>query len=277
MQKDRFYELLDKETSPLPSDIGDLKNLVENYPYFEAAKFLYLKALYQYQPDSFYKELKKQAPLLRNREALFYYVFRDEYAKYFIQTGKKELNADKTSILLDAFFDNEKNSEQKFEYEIYTGSNYLASTEYLSFLDLENKRTSTEEIPSVQNFSDPQDYFNLQEPSDSDLKPLKHQNIIDNFLQKTQGEDFTLLLDKEELKGDKDYLEDSNEESELGEDTFFTETLAKIYIKQGKYEKAYEIIEHLSLNYPKKNSYFADQLRFLKKLIINSKYRKKEK
>ena len=48
-------------------------------------------------------------------------------------------------------------------------------------------------------------------------------------------------------------------------------TLAKIYIKQHRYDKALEIIKKLSLNYPKKNAYFADQIRFLEKLIINAK------
>ena len=45
----------------------------------------------------------------------------------------------------------------------------------------------------------------------------------------------------------------------------------KIYIKQHRYDKALEIIKKLSLNYPKKNAYFADQIRFLEKLIINAK------
>ena len=49
-----------------------------------------------------------------------------------------------------------------------------------------------------------------------------------------------------------------------------SESLAKIYIKQGRYNKAYEIILHLYLNNPKKSIYFADQLRFLRKLMLNS-------
>ncbi|MDY5978814.1 MAG: tetratricopeptide repeat protein, partial [Phocaeicola plebeius] len=32
-----------------------------------------------------------------------------------------------------------------------------------------------------------------------------------------------------------------------------------------------EIIKKLNLKYPKKNTYFADQIRFLEKLIINAK------
>lgn len=48
-----------------------------------------------------------------------------------------------------------------------------------------------------------------------------------------------------------------------------SESLARIFIKQGRYERAFEIITNLSLNYPEKSVYFADQLRFLQKLMIN--------
>ena len=61
----------------------------------------------------------------------------------------------------------------------------------------------------------------------------------------------------------------SEEEVEIEENGYFTETLARIYIKQGRYSKALEIINRLNLVYPKKNRYFADQIRFLEKLIIN--------
>ena len=56
------------------------------------------------------------------------------------------------------------------------------------------------------------------------------------------------------------------------DDSMLSESLAKIYIKQRKYSKAYEIIRNLSLNFPEKSIYFADQLRFLQKLIINQRY-----
>jgi hypothetical protein len=51
--------------------------------------------------------------------------------------------------------------------------------------------------------------------------------------------------------------------------------LARIYIKQGRYSKALEIIRRLSLENPKKNAYFADQIRFLEKLIVNSNKKNK--
>lgn len=47
-----------------------------------------------------------------------------------------------------------------------------------------------------------------------------------------------------------------------------TESFAKILIKNRNYTKALEIIEDLNLKNPEKSIYFADQIRFLKKLII---------
>ncbi len=58
-------------------------------------------------------------------------------------------------------------------------------------------------------------------------------------------------------------------------DSPLSESLSKIYIKQRRFDKAYEIISQLSLKNPEKSIYFADQLRFLQKLMLNKKYSNK--
>ncbi len=47
----------------------------------------------------------------------------------------------------------------------------------------------------------------------------------------------------------------------------FTETLARIYIRQGKFGEALRIFKTLNLNYSEKNSYFAEQVAYLEKII----------
>ena len=55
--------------------------------------------------------------------------------------------------------------------------------------------------------------------------------------------------------------------------SLLSESLAKFYIKQGRFASAYEIISQLNLKYPKKSVYFADQLRYLRKLMQIQEYR----
>lgn len=60
------------------------------------------------------------------------------------------------------------------------------------------------------------------------------------------------------------------------DNTLLSESLAKIYIKTRRYERAYEILNRLSLAFPEKNAYFADQLRFLRKLMLAESCRKQQ-
>ena len=95
---------------------------------------------------------------------------------------------------------------------------------------------------------------------------LKGQSLIDDFIFKEGGK--ITLKDDPEIEPTAEELPDKIKDND---EEYFTETLAKIYIKQGRYSKALEIIQQLNLNYPKKNAYFADQMRFLEKLILNNK------
>ena len=53
------------------------------------------------------------------------------------------------------------------------------------------------------------------------------------------------------------------------DDSMLSESLAKMYIAQHKYSQALEIIKRINLKYPEKSIYFADQIRFLTKLVLN--------
>ena len=81
-------------------------------------------------------------------------------------------------------------------------------------------------------------------------------NLIDKFIKN---------LPKIEIKEEYNSKSKIKIESKIG-DELITETLAKVYIKQEKFEKAIKAYEILSLKYPKKSSFFANQINFIKKL-----------
>ena len=57
----------------------------------------------------------------------------------------------------------------------------------------------------------------------------------------------------------------------IHEKAFLTESLAKLYVKQHKFEQALAIFSQLNLQYSKKSGNFADQIRYLEKVIALQK------
>lgn len=64
--------------------------------------------------------------------------------------------------------------------------------------------------------------------------------------------------------------ESEDNEEDMEDESYFTETLAKIYVKQQRYSKALEIIKKLNLKYQKKRLLCRPN-KILEKLIINTK------
>ena len=240
-------ETMDKET------LYDLRSLLALHPYYQTARLLMLQNLYLLHDPSFDEELRRAAIYLTDRKVLFNLI---EAAHYQLKRADKDkqnprnqpVDDDRTTSLIDNFLetipaDEEETSKKRKPTPADAAVDYVA---YL--MEVENSEEQQESSPSLH---------------------LKGQELIDSFIEKS-GDGRIQLSDTPE------YLPELQEESENSEpdEGYFTETLAKIYIKQGRYQQALEIIQRLNLNYPKKNSYFADQLRFLEKLILNNKINK---
>lgn len=251
MNTEFLYQFINKNDEVKPEHKIRLKAIIEKYPYFQAAIFLYLKSLYQENISFFNEELQRLGVSIRDRKGLFFYIFNTEYGDYF-NNKKNKLSEDKTEILLNAFFENYETTDNA-ELEYNLSHTTLASSDYLSYIGATDKKEA-----STYNTSN----------------SMAHQDVIDRFIQQSETSKGLNIQWKKEVKVESKSA--IGESENLDDDIFFTETLARIYIKQKRYEKAYKIIKHLSLNFPKKNAYFADQLSFLEKLIINSKFKDKK-
>ena len=249
MNQQRLNEWI-KHPEKLNRDtLYELRTLLARYPYFQTVRLLYLKNLFLLHDITFGEELRRSAIYITDRKILFNLVEGDHYGVKALEKQVQQETApgiDRTLSLIDAFLANlpeETNQDHTIPLEI--------STDYTSYL--------LKEDSFVENID--------EQPS------LQGQDLIDSFINKTEEGTVDFVVKEEEISSptsEQDETEESVDEI-LDDESYFTETLAKIYVKQQRYSKALEIIRKLNLNYPKKNAYFADQIRFLEKLIINAK------
>lgn len=259
MKKEDFYAYLKESKELNENSLLQLKQLTKKYPYFQSAKLLLLKNLKEQEDATFISELKKIAIECADRKKLFYYLNDEQFARFFEKEKSEDYsNQDRTELLLHSFLESidEKENEEDTITETYDlEENSILSSDYLAYLE------------HVESQSD-----SPGEPDES--KPMKHQELVDRFLEKSASDE-TLFSTNKDPENNK---EKSTQEVDnlLDDDIFLTETLAQVYIKQKKYEQALTIIKRLSLNFPEKSIYFADQIRFLEYLIINDKNKKQK-
>ena len=226
----------------------ELRTLLARYPYFQTVRLLYLKNLFLLHDITFGEELRKAALYVADRKILFYLIEGERFTVSSFEKQdlpKEEAGLDRTLSLIDTFLSSLPEEAAAMELPMDV------TTDYTSFLLHEEEHVS------------------------DDIPQMKGQNLIDNFIEKSAEEPLLPQLGIKEAAPVKNKVSEEEEsednEEDMEDESYFTETLAKIYVKQQRYSKALEIIKKLNLKYPKKNAYFADQIRFLEKLIINTK------
>ena len=234
-------EYLDRDT------LYELRSTLALYPYYQTARLLMLQNLYLLHDPSFDEELRRAAIYITDRRVLFDMI---EAAHYRVRKSPSSPSSpsstsspsSRTSALIDNFLDSlpKEDSQLKSKRKPTPAD---AAVDYVAYL-LETE--GDEAVKSVPE--------------------MKGQALIDSFINSDKGR---IVLNEGPLLTPQSEKEDEIPQEAVGEE-YFTETLARIYIKQGRYSKALEIIQRLSLQFPKKNAYFADQIRFLEKLIINN-------
>ena len=226
--------------------IAQLQALTQEHPYFHIARILLLQALYKKHDPAYDETLRRTAILVPNREAIFRLTEEPHYTQAEERKRYKETTDDsesRTVSLIDNFLE--------AQTPVSPVSHPIdAAQDYIGYLLQQESRQGTQRQEAL---------------------PMNGGGVVEDFLENEHGRivlDDNLEDEHNESQSDNSNVYENDENNEI-----LTEIMAGIYIKQGKYENAVKIIRQLSLKYPKKNRYFADQIRFLEKLIINNKHK----
>lgn len=235
----KYPELLDERS------LSKIENILEEYPYFQSANMLYIKNLHNQGSISFEKKLKKHSLWITNRKKLYCLI-----GKQILLPNEKDKKVQEVTIKNDVF---DFYALSEIADEVQQKINQ--KNDPLNKIIIQNSAY-------VQTFFDVSSHLDLTDFKKSFSKNTKEKDkksLINKFIENPQTKinENMLIAENQEVK------EDMGEENS----DFMTETLAKIYTKQGLYDKAITIYEKLSLKYPKKNSYFADQIKNLENLI----------
>lgn len=258
-------EMLNRDT------LYELRRITAEYPYYQPARLLLLKNLYLLHDATFDEELRRSAIYFTDRKILFNLV---EAAHYRLkrkspqsfnnvhdrrQVGSAENISSRTVSLIDTFLssipkeedekdgENENIAKKETKHRKPTAAD--ATVDYVAYL----LATDFEELNDNDSNTDQQSL--AQEPT------MNGGALIDAFINNDGGR-FNLQEEPEYHPEITTANEDGDSDDEL-----LTETMAGIYIQQGRYEKALEIMNRINSTTQKKSPYFEDQQRFLKKLI----------
>ena len=245
-------ELIDDPAKLNALTLPELEMLVNKYPFFQAARLLYLSNLYKLHSKEFGPELRRASVFVPDRTALFALTESVNYELPTSEYGNSietEGDGDRTISLINNFLTRGSiETSEDFGPERNMPTVADLTTDYASFL-MQQDVSARHDAGSKSSSSD--------EPR------LKGAELIDTFIAETQGKQRFEMPEMSDQEFESPEFSDEEEE-------IYTESMVNIYIKQGRYQQALEILRKICLNNPKKSSNFAAQINLLE-IILNEK------
>lgn len=287
-----------------------LRKIISKYPYFQPARALYLKGLKNKGSFRYNDELKTTAAYTTDRSILFDFITSEifnqnevsqmirqnsESLKNIVVNQIDDISVNKSVAIDDALKQHIKDTEgvldpYLFEEKINTEQvtqfiSDINEAPKLPILDVDVKNIKPEE---TLNLGKPLEFDKTETHSFSEwLKITNFKPIVreeKDTIKSSEAVEKTSMPVTKKMELIDRFLESnpkiipSKEAStihlvqneDLHHDGFMTETLARIYVEQKNYDKAIQSYKILSLKYPEKSGFFADQIKAVKQLQENN-------
>jgi len=275
-----------------------LENVLEKYPYLQSARALYLKGLYNQDSYKYNFALKTTAAYTTDRSVLFDFITSNNFINlkesenYFINN---EIIPE--FVKLEEVVETESLVSEEVEKEI------ISLTEEALF-EIETIATTIKEVDDTQTLTEIEETLEIGKPiafstneKHSFNEWLKLSNFKPIVREENTAEEEKILQSNNKSVNFDEIIDSKSKNIELidkfieskakitrsnlhAETTpivvevqytshLMTETLAKVYLEQKKYDKAIKSYKILILKYPEKSIFFADRIKNIKDLQQN--------
>ena len=314
MQIEDFTYLLQHPQDITQEQTNAITEVIEQYPYFQSARALYLKGLKNKHSFKYNLELKTTAAYTTDRSVLFDYITSEkfnqneisqqikqnfEYLKSIEVNDIDDISVNKSVTIDDALKQHIKNTEGVLDpYLFQEKINPKEVAKFISDINEAPKLPILE--VDVKNITPtPEEQLNIGKPLEfqkeethsfsewlkiTNFKPivrdnsqsniersdLKGEEINKDISKKSEIIDKFLSANPKIIPSKEAHINEPIMPKEVQHDSLMTETLARIYLEQKNYDKAIQSYKILSLKYPEKSGFFADQIKAVKELQENN-------
>ncbi|MFS4418170.1 hypothetical protein [Maribacter sp. 2307ULW6-5] len=282
------YLLQHPEKVVNPLQTKHLEEILEEYPYFQAARAMHLKGLRNLNSYKYNKALKTTAAHTTDREVLFQFITSPNFLQTETPDGKAQeasapaletlanpqpliapsedrplpQNTTDAEHILDPGLFNKKEEAKTLELGTPLPFDKEEKHSFAQWLQLTEKkpirRKATDKdaaVPEGQKSTPGQPTRRLPEREDKFSRIDRFIANNPKIVPKNKNAPATHV--ETSLPFDKNEL--------------MTATLARVYVEQKKYVEAIQAYKILSLKYPEKSSFFADRIKAVEKLKQENK------
>lgn len=278
--------LLNRET------LVDLRRLTEEYPFYQAARLLYVQNLFLLHDSAFGEQMRRASVLIPDRSVLFHLAEEENFApvadtRRASRSPILTENEDRTTSLIDGFLSDIHTDTPDGEaspHSIPTAAD--VTNDYASFLaqQLSAEEDEAEKCPAataVAPAQATQASDSAKDSSDTQESNTKESNtpgrtdmstLIDNFLDSTKGKQrYELPAESASAYVPTETpLTDPSDTTEA----IYNEKIVHMLLQQGHYEQALDILKRICLKNPGKSLNFATQISLLEVIVGQQNGRK---
>jgi hypothetical protein len=268
LQLENIISLLKNPAEITKKQTNSLQEILQVFSYFQAIQAIHLKGLKKQNSYLYNHALKKTAAYTTNRTVLFDFITSDVYQS----------------------FEEVKNSNEKLKQIQVIDSEFIEIDKRLKEVIKQKTFEKVEDVKDVLNLGKPINFkkdeafsFNQWLQLSNKVQPkINKKNVIvendeknDDLNEKKYKSKKIELIEKFLEKKPKIKPVKQTKTVDIAKDSvqyntnLMTETLARVYVEQKKYDKAIQAFRILSLKYPEKSSFFADQIKAVEFLKNN--------